>query len=395
MNNWRRLAAAAVLVCALAVSGCSSSQSSASSGPASTSASSASSGTAVDSATEVDSAVAAAQRQLSWQLSGAQALTVGTAEHGRKVAVITKDTNPFIQAIVGGISSAAKASGMGTLSSDPATSAADVAQQVSQAVSEHAAAVITVGFTTAEISAPLQQAHADGIPVVQLFVTDPGPVPASAKAAGVFAYVSPCYTCIGRAMADIVIKDSKGHGHAAFIGAPDVGIAVLEANGFTQEIKQRCPDCTATVYNAPIADWGTQIPSIATALAANPRIDYVVPVFDTAAPLVIPSLEAAGAASRVSFVSSNGDQAQLQQMKSGSSPAWTGNVGVDGSWIGWASMDEVYRALTGKPALADERIGYRSLTPADVDSLNLSAPASSWYGSTDFTADYLRLWGLS
>jgi ribose transport system substrate-binding protein len=384
--RWRRLAAVAALVCAPTLGGCSSAQQSAPSTPAA----SGSGGTSA-----VNAAVSAAQQPLAWQLSGAQALTVGTAEHGRKVAVVTKDTNPFIQAIVGGIAAAAGASGMSTLRSDPATSAADVAQQVSQAVSEHAAALITVGFTTDEIAAPLQQAHAAGIPVVQLFVTDPGAPPASATAAGVFAYVSPCYTCIGRAMADIVIKDSGGHGQAAFIGAPDVGIAVLEANGFTQEIKQRCPGCSAKVYDAPIADWGTQIPSIATAVAANPGIGYVVPVFDTASPLIIPSLEAADAAGRVKLVSSNGDQAQLQQMKSGATPRWAGDVGVDGAWIGWASMDEVYRALTGKPALADEKIGYRSFTPADVASLNLSAPATSWYGTADFTAGYLRLWGLS
>ncbi len=111
---------------------------------------------------------------------------------------------------------------MTTPASSPAGSAADVARQVSQAIAQHASAVITVGFTTAEITAPLQQAHSAGIPVVQLFVTDPGAPPAGA---GVFAYVSPCYSCIGATMADIVIHDSGGGADAVFVNAPDVGIA--------------------------------------------------------------------------------------------------------------------------------------------------------------------------
>jgi ribose transport system substrate-binding protein len=329
---------------------------------------------------------------VSWQLSSAPAITVGMGERGKRVAVITKDINPFIQAIKAGISAAAGKAGMTTLASNPAGSAADVSRQISQAIAQHASAIITVGFTTADIAAPLQQAHSAGIPVVQLFVTDPGAPPASA---GVFAYVSPCYTCIGAAMADIVIDDSGGSAHTVVINAPDVGIATLEAHGFTAELAARCPRCTTTVSDAPIAQWSTQIPSIATAAAADPTVTYLVPVFDTAAPLIVPVLAAANATARVKLVSSNGDQAQLADMKNARAPRWIGNVGVNGAWIGWASMDEVFRALTHHPALADERIGFRAFTPTNIGSIDLRQNPSTWYGDTDFAAHYLSLWGLS
>ena len=350
------------------------------------------SGPSVIGADAVAAAVSAAQRPVAWQLSSAPSITVGTGERGKRVAVITKDINGFIQSIKDGIGAAAGKAGMTTLASDPAGSAADVARQVSQAIAQHASAVITVGFTTAEIAAPLQQAHSAGIPVVQLFVSDPGAPPAGA---GVFAYVSPCYSCIGATMADIVIHDSGGRADAVFVNAPDVGIATLEADGFTAQMRRHCPRCTTTVSEAPIAQWGTQIPSIATAAAADPKVNYIVPVFDTAAPLIVPALAAANATGRVKLVSSNGDQAQLQDMKNASPPQWVGNVGVNGAWIGWASMDEVFRALTNHPALADERIGFRAFTPANIGSLDLSQNPSTWYGGTDFAAHYLKLWGLS
>jgi len=340
----------------------------------------------------VAAAVSAAERPVAWQLSSAPLITVGTGERGRRVAVITRDINGFIQSIKDGISAAAGKAGMTTLTSSPAGSAADVARQISQAITQHASAVITVGFTTAEIAAPLQQAHSAGVPVVQLFVTDPGAPPAGA---GVFAYVSPCYSCIGATMADIVIRDSGGGADAVFVNAPDVGIATLGADGFTAEMRRHCPRCTTTVADAPIAQWGTQIPGIATAAAADPKVSYIVPVFDTASPLIVPALAAANATGRVKLVSSNGDQAQLQDMKNAGSPRWVGDVGVNGAWIGWASMDEVFRALTNHPALADEKIGFRAFTPTDIDTLDLSQNPSTWYGGTDFATRYLMLWGLS
>jgi ABC-type sugar transport system substrate-binding protein len=356
--------------------------------------SSSSAAPSVTGAAAVADAVRTAEQPLSWQLS-APPVAVGSSTRGKRVAVITKDINPFIQAITGSIGAAAGKAGMTTLQSNPAGSAADVQRQVSQAIAQHANAVITVGFTTADIAAPLQQAHAAGIPVVQLFVTDPGTPPASATSAGVFAYVSPCYTCIGATMADTVIQDSGGKADVVFVNAPDVGIATLEANGFLAEMRRHCPSCTAKVSDAPIAQWGTQIPSIAAATAADQKVNYVVPVFDTATPLIAPALAAADAADRVKLVSSNGDQAQLQDMKSHSTPTWVSNVGVDGAWIGWASMDQALRALTHQPALADEKIGFRAFTPGNVGSLDLGRNPSTWYGQTDYAAHYLRLWGLS
>ena len=280
--------AAVVLAGVLALGGCAGISGPSSAGPSP-------SGPSVTGAGTVAAAVSAAEQPVAWQLSSAPSITVGTGARGKRVAVITKDINPFIQAIKDGISAAAGKAGMTTVGSNPAGSAADVARQISQGIAQHASAVITVGFTTAEIAAPLQQAHSAGIPVVQLFVTDPGVLPASAISAGVFAYVSPCYSCIGATMADIVIHDSGGRANTVFVNAPDVGIATLEARGFTTEMDQHCPSCATKVSDAPIAQWGTQIPSIATAAAADPRVNYIVPVFDTASALIVPALTAANA----------------------------------------------------------------------------------------------------
>jgi ribose transport system substrate-binding protein len=350
---------------------------------------------AVVGAAAVAAAVTMAGQPLTWQLSGAPAIHVGDTQRGARVAVITKDINPFIQAIKGGIDAAAAKAGMSTLGSNPAGSAADMSRQISQAIAQRAAAIITVGFTTAELAAPLQQAHAAGVAVVQLFVSDPASPPPGAAEAGVFGYVSPCYSCIGSAMADIVIQDSGGQADVIFINAPDVGVAALEAAGFTAEMREHCPGCTVKVADAPIAQWGTQIPSVAAAAAADRKVNYVVPVFDTATPLVLPALAAANATHRVRLVSSNGDLAQLQDLRDAAVPRWVGNVGVNGEWIGWASMDQVLRALTKQPALADEKIGHRTFTPANIGSVDLSGNPSSWYGATDFAGEYLKLWGLS
>ena len=246
--------AAVVLAGALALSGC------ADASGTSSSTGSSPSGPTVTGADVVAAAVSAAEQPMAWQLSSAPSITVGTGAQGKRVAVITKDINPFIQAIKDGISAAAGKAGMTTLGrTRPAARRTWLARSPRRSPNTPAR-VITVGFTTAEIAAPLQQAHSAGIPVVQLFVTDPGAPPASATSSGVFAYVSPCYSCIGATMADIVIHDSGGRANTVFVNAPDVGVATLEANGFTAEMRQHCPSCTTKVSDAPIAQWGTQIP---------------------------------------------------------------------------------------------------------------------------------------
>jgi ribose transport system substrate-binding protein len=348
-------------------------------------------GPAVIGADEVAASVRRAQQPLAWQLGDAPRVTVAGGQGGKQIAVITKDINPFIQSIQGGIGAAAGTVGMRVLLSDPANSASDAQRRLAQAVAQRVAAIVTVGFTTAEIAAPLRQAAAAAIPVVQLFVSDPVAPPAGS---GVFGYVSPCYTCIGAVMADLVIRDSGGRADVVFINAPDVGIATLEANGFRARLREHCGGCTVTVADAPIAQWGSQIPAIAAAAAADQRVNYLVPVFDTATALVVPALAAANAEDRIRLVSSNGDQAQLSDLRDGEAPRWVGNVGVDGQWIGWASVDQVLRALAGQPALADEKIGFRAFTRENIGSLRLAADPSSWYGDAPFARGYRGLWGV-
>ena len=346
----------------------------------------------VTGADVVAAAVSAAEQPMAWQLSSVPSITVGTGVQGKRVAVITKDINPFIQAIKDGISASAGKAGMTVLGSNPAGSAADVARQISQAISQHASAVITVGFTTAEIAAPLQQAHSAGIPVVQLFVTDPGAPPASAANSGVFAYVSPCYACSTRPIATTF--PAAGRTRCSSV-RPMSASPLWKQTALSQKCANTAPAAPPRSPTRPSRSGARRSPALPPPRRPTRRVNYIVPVFDTASPLIVPALTAANATGRVKLVSSNGDQAQLQDMKAASMPRWVGDIGVNGEWIGWATMDEVFRALTNHPALADEKIGFRAFTPTNIGSLDLTQNPSTWYGGTDFAANYLKLWGLS
>jgi ribose transport system substrate-binding protein len=196
-------------------------------------------------------------------------------------------------------------------------------------------------------------------------------------------------------MADAIVADSHGRAHILLVNVPEIGTANLESQAFLSEIHQLCAHCRVTEAQAPIANWTTQLPSLTTsALAADPNLTYLAPVFDTMAPLMIPSVFAKNDQNRVKLVGHSGDLAQLKQMQTGSLPKWIANPGYDELWAGWATMDDVYRALLHKPAIQDEQLRIRLFTPMNINTINLSMPLSTWYGNVSYQNEYKDLWGL-
>jgi ABC-type sugar transport system substrate-binding protein len=337
--------------------------------------------------------VASAQAELHWKTPG-PAIPVGASLRGKKVVVVTNGVDEFIRNVDDGLKQAGAAVGVSVVAEN-ANSLADASLFIQQAVGQKASAIIINSWETSQLGAPIKAAAAAGIPVIQEFEHNPGPLTAVERAARVFANVSVCYSCGGRLMADEIVADSKGHADVLLINSPEIGTANLETAGFSAELKRLCPACRLKVDQVPIANWTTGLPSAtASGLQSDSHLNYLAPVFDTMAPLMIPSVFAANAQHRVKLVGHSGDLAELKQMQSGSLPRWVADPGYDELWAGWATMDEVYRALLGKPALSDEQLKIRLFTPANIHSIDLSAPLSTWYGNVEYAAQYKKLWGI-
>lgn len=319
------------------------------------------------------------------------AFDVGTQAQGKTLYFISAALGfEFTQNVLQGMQSAADEVGMSIVALDAKGDTSTASRQIQQAISQNAAAIAIMSFSAESLAAPLRDAKAAGIPVIDVFDGDPGLPTAEQADIGVVGKASYCYTCFGKQLAAMAVAQGNGNVNAALVGVPDTPAAVLESEGFKSELARLCPGCTVKEYGSSTAQWGTEVPSIGTAIGQNPRFNFVVPVWAILGDLMKPSLLAAGADKRLSIVTVNASKTTMADLRN--EELITGIVGSPEIWMGWATMDQVLRVLTGQPAVADSKVENRAFTSANLQDADPDTGAS--YGEVDFAAEYLKLWGL-
>ena len=161
--------------------------------------------------------------------------------------IANSESLQFTQVVHSGAAAAFKAAGVKLITEDNMASAATTATLISQAIAAKANVIIIQSIPSKLITAPLMQAKAAGIPVIQLFETDPQLPPASEKALGVVGQVTYCYSCAGKLLADYAIANSNGNVDAMTIEDSDVGVSAPEIAGIKSEYGVACPSCKLDV----------------------------------------------------------------------------------------------------------------------------------------------------
>ncbi|HVB54329.1 MAG TPA: substrate-binding domain-containing protein [Candidatus Acidoferrales bacterium] len=356
----------------------------------------------VSASPSASNGVAEAQRLASqaeapstWTAPGPQ-ISVSTLS-GKSVYLITNGANQFTETVGGGMVAAGAKAGVHVIPDYTTGGIAAADQGFAVAETDHVAAIVVMSFLTTGLAAQIKAATASGIPVIQIGEHDPGALSSADTAAGVYQNVSPSYSEAGALMADFVVADSKGQAHVLLLNSPDVGDANVETAAFESQLAKLCPVCEVKVDGIPEIDRTTELPpAVSSAIVADPKLNYIVPVFDTMYPDFASALGATGAASRihlVGFDASGAEMALLQQGQAG----WQADGGYDDVWLGWAVMDEAFRAMLNKAPVANEDIPLRFFTTATVKGLDF-APGSSpgpWFGNPAFEAGFSKLWSLA
>jgi ribose transport system substrate-binding protein len=349
-----------------------------------------------DASADVETAksrIAAAQDPLEWAAPG-PAIDVSSLA-GKRVLAVTNGTSEFIDLVADGYKEAADAAGV-DLTVVNANGLSDASRAIEQGIAGDFDAIVINSWLTSQLEQSITSASSKGIVVVQSNEIDPGPLTDLMEKTGVFGHVGPCYSCYGKLMADIIVADSGGDAHVLAVNSSETGTGTLEVNGFESEMEELCPACSVKTVDVPVANWTTQLQSAASsALASDPDLNYMAPVFDSMVQFMAPGVFAANAGDKVKFVSADGDPTPMRQMQSGEPPLWVGNTGSDLIWQGWAVMDQAYRGLLGEPpASNDDTLQIRAFTPESVADLDLSASQSTWFGTTDYRSEFKKLWGL-
>lgn len=303
---------------------------------------------------------------------------------GKNIWYITNSHNQFSTEMAGGVEEAGEAAGVKITVFDGQNSTSRYSEGINQAVAQGADGIILMAIQPAVVAEDLKAAEAAGVQVLSTLNGDPDePVEP-----GTFGNFTADYTSDGRLMAQWVLADSGCTASSVVIQSSPVHVWDLATKGFEAATEEYCPDdCSVEVIDldpANIAnDLGNQLQ---TKLQTNPDIDYVIPVWDSAIPLVAPVVATAGRP--ITVFAHDGITESLELIAAGQDQHGTLAM-APSAWIGWAAFDEVARAILGEPS-PGYVIPTRLVTPDNVGSGSL-ADVSPEY--VDFQQAFIEAWG--
>jgi len=295
---------------------------------------------------------------------------------------------PFVAAVEKGMKQAAAAVGAELIVFPNQGKPSQWAQGISSAIARNADAIVLLAQDPKLIGPQIEQANEAGIPVILLRATgEDEPCPP-----GTICIPGP-FERAGRLEADFVIADSGANADVVVVTSRDAPSTAPLVRGLKDEFARRCPECELRFVDVPIADWATRLRTeVQSALVRDPNIGYVIPIYDSMSQFAVPAIVAAHRDDRVMISTFNGTPFVLRMLQEKDVVAM--DVGEDLAWIGWASMDQTFRAVAGEPAVKSENTPLRVFDDRNVDETGDPPRFDKGYGDA-YVEGYRKLWGLT
>lgn len=246
------------------------------------------------------------------------------------------------------------------------------------------------GADPRELGPQIAAAGQAGIPVVAHNVYG-----FSQKPVGIKYSVPTPYEKAGQLLGDWVALDTKRNADALVLVSNEVLATGPIVSGIKQVFAKECPGCKLTVVNVPVKDWSTKIQSeVQSAMIRDPKLNYVIPIYDSMSQFVVPAITAANKVGKVYVATFNGTPFVLKYIQSGNVVRM--DIGENLDWIGYAFLDSDLRLLSGQqlPEIFNEHTPLRIFTKQNVDEAGTPPTQTAGYGNAYITG-FEKLWGLS
>jgi ABC-type sugar transport system substrate-binding protein len=202
----------------------------------------------------------------------------------------------------------------------------------------------------------------------------------------------------GALQADAALFQTHGNAHVMIASTSAIPSVATLAQAFVEEWKKMCAKCaTPLIYNAPVASFGTNFPSLVSAfLLAHPQVDFVDWGFSEMLNGIPNALKAAGLASPKGTT--------LDLAPTGSELLLSNNivqsiVGYPDPEMAWLGVDTAIRLFDHQsvsedmsfagPGSPDQWIVTSSALKASGLDINTKFPLDP-----DYKAQFMKLWGL-
>ena len=339
--------------------------------------------------------IVAAAEQPKTKAPDLPAIDAGATLKGKSIFYLSAGLSfPFSQEVLKGVQDASTALGMTVVTADAmAAGSAGASSYIDRAVSQGSAAIVLQGIDAYTVQASLAEAKAAHIPVITVAALPPGRLAKELADMGVSASVNFSVVEVGKVMAAYVAANAAPDAHVVLISCSTFRTDEIVAREFTNELHRLCPKCMLTEKDSPLMQWQTTLPSLArTLVTVDPALTFIVPSVDAMVPAIKPAIIAVGAADKIKIVSNNAQLPDMQAIATKKDQE-VADVGASNERMGWATVDQIARLVTGHPPATDDQ-PLRLFTTSNIDQIDLKQPAYTWYGPFDFKAYYRKLWGL-
>lgn len=208
---------------------------------------------------------------------------------------------------------------------------------------------------------------------------------------GVTGVVPINYFRAGQLLADWAIAHTDAKADALVIVSMEVYSSQSMINGIKHDFEQLCPNCKYKIVNASVPDWSTVIqPTVRAALLADPKLNYILPIYDSMSQFVVPAITITGKRGTVNIATFNGTPFVLGLVQQG---AVQMDIGENLDWIGHAIAGAEMRMLCGLPEVTNPQIPFYIFDKANADTVGHPPQLSTGYGHA-YIEGYHKLWEL-
>jgi ribose transport system substrate-binding protein len=311
---------------------------------------------------------------------------------GKTVFTINaSSTIPFLEAINQAMKTVAKRAGLNYQDYPNQGQTQQWSQGIQQAIATKADVLILLGAPNPDLLQPqLADAKRAGLKVLVSYLYADG----DSSPPNVDALVTvPSHKHL-RVVADYAIAMSSA--------PPDILILVdrefhptpaIEA-AMTEELTTRCgPDCKFRVQDFQVADWATKIPTVVqAAITADPKIDWIIPIYDGMAAGAVSGITLAGAQDRIRIATADASLFAFKYIQAKNVIVEDG--GTSGDWTAWATIDQALRLMIeGAEPVKSEMLPIRMFDQRNIADTGTPPVLYQGWGDS-YVSGYSKLWGI-
>jgi len=265
-------------------------------------------------------------------------------------------------------------------------------QGIQQAINANAGAILLNGPLPATLGPQIDAAKNAGIPVVPLHLSDKdGPGSKGLK----YEAFAP-FNEGASLMTQYAIANLKGVPvHALVIQASETGPSAGMVDTITKTLQDAGPSgSSATVVNAPVAQWSTQVQGqVQSALLKDPKINAVLPIYDSIALYAEAGIKQAASTRDVGIYTFNGTPSILKLITGEQSSVVT-DVAENPDWVAYVNIDVAFRAMLGADPIKGESGPVRLINKSNVSDTGNPPTSGKGFGD-QYQQAYLKLWGIA